>query len=95
MRRPKLSTISRLFDTLLVEKQSLAEKERGMIVKLNKVLAQIGYRVERDKRPGMTTSRPSRRLRPQRRRAIFKSTDSRATDHGRKRRGRPALRRVA
>jgi hypothetical protein len=94
MRRPKLGTLSKSFDALLVEKRSLIEKEQGLIMKLNKVLSQIGYRVERDARRGPgTLSRPRIESRPEQ--STPKSMNNHRAEEAPKRRGRPPLRKVA
>ena len=95
MRKPKLGTLSKSFDALLAEKQSLVEKEEGLIARLNKVLQQIGYCVERT-RSGAAMSRPARRrAAPGRRKGRKQMTEVIRAEPGQKRRGRPPLRKVA
>jgi hypothetical protein len=94
MRRPKLGTLSKSFDALLVEKRSLVEKEQGLIAKLNKVLSQIGYRVERDARASHTAPSRQRRMESREEPSVQKSSNHHAAQ-GQKRRGRPPLRKVA
>lgn len=94
MRRPKLSTLSKAFDALLVEKRSLAEKEQGLIAKLNKVLALLGYRVDRAKQPGVAPGPRRRRRDSGGPRVTLQSTNNHM-NHGQKRRGRPSLKKVA
>lgn len=93
MRKPKLGTLSKSFDALLAEKRSLAEKEQRLIERLNHVLAQLGYRVDRVRRSGAASRR--RRLEPSGQRVALKSTEHQLANHGQKRRGRPPLRKVA
>jgi hypothetical protein len=94
MRKPKFGTLARSLDALLAEKRSLAEKERSLIVRLNKVLAQIGYRVERAKQSQAAAS-PHRRLESHGHHITLKSVNHQTTSHGQKRRGRPPLRKIA
>jgi len=94
MRKPKFTTLSKSFDALLAEKRSLIQKEERVIMKLNKVLEQIGYRVERVKQSGSRET-ARRRRRTGGRRTPQSSTDRNHMEQGAKRRGRPPLRRVA
>jgi len=93
MRRPKLGTLSKSFDALLAEKRSLVEKEQRLIERLNNVLSQLGYRVERAQRADAASRR--RRLEPSGQQIALKSTEHQPANHGHKRRGRPSLRKVA
>jgi hypothetical protein len=96
MRRPKLETLAKSFDALLMEKRSLREKEHHLIGRLNKVLFQLGYRVEQASPARAGVSRKGRRRIDSRgRRVALKSADHSTPNHGAKRRGRPPLRKVA
>ncbi len=93
MRRPKLGTLAKSFDALLMEKRSLIEKEEGLIRRLNNILSQLGYRVERAGSGGPIRSRkpsPS----PQTGASNAKAAHHQAPETP-KRRGRPPLRKVA
>jgi hypothetical protein len=95
MRRPKLGTLSKSFDALLIERRSLIEKEQGLIMKLNKVLSQIGYRVERDARGGQGTASRKPRIESRPELSALKSSNNHRAEEAPKRRGRPPLRKVA
>ena len=96
MRRPKLGALSKAFDALLTEKRSLAEKEQSLIARLNKVLSQLGYRVERHMPARAAASRrPRRRVDSHGQRVALKSAGHSNANQGPQRRGRPPLRTVA
>jgi len=92
MRKPQLSSLSKSFDALLKEKRSLSQKEEQVIARLNKVLEQLGYRVERSRPFGSTATKKIHRTR---RRLKADTSIDRQPDQGSRRRGRPPLRRVA
>lgn len=94
MRKPKLGTLSKSFDSLLAEKRSLVEKEKGLIAKLNNVLQQIGYRVE-PTRSAVATATHNGRRKSRGRREIRNQPNRHPMEHGQRRRGRPPLRKVA
>ncbi len=94
MRRPSLGKALELLPVLLAEKKALLDKERGLIKRLNRTLAQLGYEVTPLKGRGPGNRRGRRPGRPRLVSSGGPSNGISTNGVGKRRAGRKKLKKV-